>query len=133
LHNVVVRIPGLNHTDALGRTRLSPHLGVDSLAPTGLAEWVVFSLALARLLLVGSYLFILPLLAALTAWGVLLAARRPLEAPFRRVILALPPVIATILLVPNLVLAYLSTGVAGMPLVTILFVMFLDLWSPVLR
>ena len=110
---------------------MTRRLGATNLAVAGLTPWLVMSLVFIRLLPIGSYLFIWPFLLAVAIWGGLVIGRMDAASLFGRTMLAVPAVVATVLVTPNLVLIYLGTGVAILPLIAVLVFIVLDLWAPV--
>jgi hypothetical protein len=116
---------------AAGRRWLTRKLGATNLAVAGLTPWLVMSLVFIGLLPIGSYLFIWPLLLAVAIWGGLVIGRMDAASSLGRTTLAVPAVVATVLVTPNLVLIYLGTGVAILSLITVLVFTVLDLWAPV--
>jgi hypothetical protein len=85
----------------------------------GLLCWLLLSIVSAILLQAGSYLFTIPILIAV------LISLLPDELQYLWV---LPAAASTVLSFPNLVLAYLGTGMKTLFLVSFLFVLNLELW-----
>jgi len=102
------------------RGKLAKRFGREEVTQAGLVFWFLLSILTAALLPVGSYIFTIPLTAAI------LAGFWPGRWRFARFI---PASIATILFVPNVVLAFLGTGLETLVLVAILAVLNVELWA----
>ncbi len=102
-----------------------------SAAAAGWVPWLVLGVLAALFLPAGGYLFILPALAGLAAWAWMVLAEEG-KTP-AAIVLAAPAFIATVLMVPNLALAFLGAGMTVLPLVTLLFGMVVDLWLSVFK
>lgn len=99
--------------------RLLKNLGSLAVSLAGLFFWLLIGFASAAMLRVGSYIFVFPLLTAVIA-GFL-----PSKLKFSGII---PAGIATILLAPNVILAFLGTGMQTLVLVTFLAALNMELW-----
>ena len=102
------------------RIKLSQRLGSPTLALAGLLFWLLLAVITAALLPVGSTIFTLPAMAAI------LVAFLPIRAWWAKL---LPAALATILFVPNIVLAFLGTGMETLMLVTLLAAILAELWA----
>lgn len=131
LPSLVITLIGLPGIYAAGCAWLRRKLGAGNLAAAGLAPWLVMCLVFAWLLPIGSYLFVLPLSLAVAAWAGLVIGRIDAGSSSGRVMLAVPAAAATVLMAPNVALAYLGTGLALLPLITVFVWIVLALWSPV--
>lgn len=116
-----------------GRGWLTQKLGTVNMAYTGLAPWLVMELIFIGLLPIGSYLFISPLILAVVVWSGLIIGRIDIASLFGRTMLALSAIVATVLVPPNLILCFLGAGIVILPLLTVLVVIVLGLWAPVLN
>ncbi len=101
------------------RSKLIRAFGDQAVRLGGLLSWAFFALISAVWLPVGSYLFTLPFAA-----GVLVSFFPP-RWQYARL---LPFAVGTILLAPNLALAFISTGLQTLPLVTLLVAADSILW-----
>lgn len=104
----------------LMRHRLAERFGHQTLELAGAFPWALVAIAASALLPVGSSLLVLPLFAT-----VLVSLLRARQWYVRLV----PAAIATILFAPNMLLAYLSTGMQALALVEPLLVMNVELWA----
>jgi hypothetical protein len=102
------------------RKAITKHFGIWAVNEGGLYCWLFLAIASAILLQVGSYLFTIPLLIAI------LFSFLPVN--FKRFWI-LPAAISTVLSSPNLVLAFLGTGMETLLLVSLLVALNIELWA----
>jgi len=93
------------------RVRLERKVGKENLAPAGLLPWIGLSLVFVAIAPVGSYAFVLPALFGLITWGIVTFTRLGDNSIARLILLALPMIAGILLLLPNLALMFISTGV----------------------
>jgi hypothetical protein len=102
------------------RTSLARRSGMPAVNLAGLFLWAILAILLAVFMPVGSALLTLPLLAACLV--ALLPARLKVAG-------VIPAAMAVILFTPNIVLAFLGTGMQTLILVTILAALCAEIWA----
>jgi hypothetical protein len=102
------------------RKVMTKHFGIWAVNISGLLCWLFLAIASAIFLQVGSYIFTIPLLVAIFVSF--------LPGVFKQLWI-LPAAISVILSSPNLVLAFLGTGMETLLLVSLLVVLNIELWS----
>jgi hypothetical protein len=102
------------------RAKLSKAWDPAAVSIGGLLVWLVFAAILLAILPVGSYIITIPFLIAV------LVRFLPERWWLTKL---LPAAVATVLIIPNIVLAYLGTGMQTLILVNILVILVVELWA----
>jgi hypothetical protein len=114
----VLLITGIGYL--LLRSILAGRHGLPALRFAGLSTWGLLAIVTTILLPVGSYTFSIPLVIAMLIS--LIAAKYKLLG-------IIPAVLATMLITPNLTLAFISTGMETLALVALMLTMLIELWA----